>query len=199
STGQLGLRFLHFYPSQIKALAEGKRLRVLGEVRNGFFGWEMVHPQCRPVGEDTPTADTLTPVYPTTAGLSQASIRKAIHWAMTQDVLDESLPAWVYQSRHLPNFAQSLQALHYPQPSTPIEQLQDRAQPAWRRLAFDELLAQQLSMRRHYAKRRKLDAPALPISKKLISTLLKSLAFRLTDAQRNAAIEITRDLNRAHP
>lgn len=199
STGQLGLRFLHFYPSQIKALAEGKRLRVLGEVRNGFFGWEMVHPQCRPVGEDTPTADTLTPVYPTTAGLSQASIRKAIHWAMTQDVLDESLPAWVYQSRHLPNFAQSLQALHYPQPSTPIEQLQDRAQPAWRRLAFDELLAQQLSMRRHYARRRKLEAPALPISKKLISTLLKSLAFRLTDAQQKAALEITRDLTQAHP
>ncbi len=199
STGQLGLRFLHFYPSQIKALAEGKRLRVLGEVRNGFFGWEMVHPQCRPVGEDTPTADTLTPVYPTTAGLSQASIRKAIHWAMTQDVLDESLPAWVYQSRHLPNFAQSLQVLHYPQPSIPIEQLQDRAQPAWRRLAFDELLAQQLSMRRHYARRRKLEAPALPISKKLISTLLKILAFRLTDAQQKAALEITHDLTQAHP
>lgn len=199
STGQLGLRFLHFYPSQIKTLAEGKRLRVLGEVRNGFFGWEMVHPQCRPVGEDTPTADTLTPVYPTTAGLSQTSIRKAIHWAMTQDVLDESLPAWVYQSRHLPNFSQSLQALHYPQPSIPIEQLQDRAQPAWRRLAFDELLAQQLSMRRHYARRRKLEAPTLPISKKLISTLLKILAFRLTDAQQKAALEITHDLTQAHP
>jgi ATP-dependent DNA helicase RecG len=199
STGQLGLRFLHFYPSQIKALAEGKRLRVLGEVRNGFFGWEMVHPQCRPVGEDTPTADTLTPVYPTTAGLSQASIRKSIHWAMTQDLLNETLPDWVYQTHHLPSFAQSLQALHYPPPSMPIEQLQDRAQSVWRRLAFDELLAQQLSMRRHYARRRLLGAPALPPSKKLISALLKSLAFRLTDAQQKTALEITHDLTQPHP
>ena len=199
STGQLSLRFLHFYPSQIKALAEGKRLRVLGEVRNGFFGWEMVHPQCRPVGEDTPTADTLTPVYPTTAGLSQASIRKSIHWAMTQNQLEETLPGWVYQAHHLPGFAQSLRALHYPPPSMPIEQLQDRAQPVWRRLAFDELLAQQLSMRRHYARRRLLGAPALPPSKKLISALLKSLAFRLTDAQQKTALEITHDLTQPHP
>jgi ATP-dependent DNA helicase RecG len=199
ASGQLTLRFLHFYPSQIKALAEGKRLRVLGEVRNGFFGWEMVHPQCRPVGEDTPTADTLTPVYPTTAGLSQASIRKSIHWAMTQNQLEETLPDWVYQTHHLPGFAQSLQALHYPLPSMPIEQLQDRNQPAWRRLAFDELLAQQLSMRRHYARRRKLGAPALPTSKKLISALLKSLAFRLTDAQQKVALEITHDLTQPHP
>ena len=199
ASGQLTLRFLHFYPSQIKALAEGKRLRVLGEVRNGFFGWEMVHPQCRPVDEDTPTADTLTPVYPTTAGLSQASVRKSIHWAMTQNQQEETLPGWVYQAHHLPGFAQSLQALHYPPPSMPIEQLQDRTQPAWRRLAFDELLAQQLSMRRHYARRRRLGAPALPPSKKLISALLKSLAFRLTDAQQKAALEITHDLTQPHP
>lgn len=79
ASGQLTLRFLHFYPSQIKALAAGKRLRVLGEVRNGFFGWEMVHPQCRPVGVDTPVATSLTPVYPTTAGLSQAAIRKRLY------------------------------------------------------------------------------------------------------------------------
>ncbi len=199
STGQLSLRFLHFYPSQIKTLAQGKRLRVLGEVRNGFFGWEMVHPQCRPVGEDTPTADTLTPVYPTTAGLSQASIRKSIHWAMAQSQHEETLPDWVYQTYHLPSFAQSLQVLHYPQSSIPIEQLQDRSQPAWRRLAFDELLAQQLSMRRHYARRRMLGAPALPPSKKPISALLKSLAFRLTDAQQKAALEITHDLTQPHP
>jgi ATP-dependent DNA helicase RecG len=198
-TGQLSLRFLHFYPSQIKALAEGKRLRVLGEVRNGFFGWEMVHPQCRPVGEDTPTADTLTPVYSTTAGLSQTSIRKSIHWAMTQNQLEETLPEWVYQAHHLPGFAQSLQALHYPPPSMPIGQLQDRALPAWRRLAFDELLAQQLSMRRHYARRRMLGAPALPPSKKMISSLLKSLTFQLTDAQQKAALEITHDLTQPHP
>ena len=198
-SGQLTLRFLHFYPSQIKALAAGKRLRVLGEVRNGFFGWEMVHPQCRPVGVDTPVATSLTPVYPTTAGLSQAAIRKAVQWALAQHGLDETLPAWVYQTHQLPAFAASLQTLHAPSPQMPLEQLQDRRQAVWRRLAYDELLAQQLSMRRHYAKRRSLGAPPLPSSKKLISALLKSLGFRLTDAQQRAALEITQDLTQPHP
>lgn len=199
ASGQLTLRFLHFYPSQIKALAAGKRLRVLGEVRNGFFGWEMVHPQCRPVGVDTPVATSLTPVYPTTAGLSQAAIRKAVQWALAQHGFDETLPAWVYQTHQLPAFAASLQTLHAPSPQMPLEQLQDRTQAVWRRLAYDELLAQQLSMRRHYAKRRSLGAPPLPPSKKLISALLKSLGFRLTDAQQRAALEITQDLTQPHP
>lgn len=199
NTGQLSLRFLHFYPSQIKALSAGKRLRVLGEVRSGFFGWEMVHPQCRPVGEETPIADTLTPVYPTTAGLSQASLRKSIRWALEQDVLQETLPSWVYDSYNLPTFAHCLQALHHPAADANLEWLQDRSNPLWRRLAFDELLAQQLSMRRHYARRRNFGAPLLPPSKKLISALLKSLGFKLTNAQQKTALEITQDMTQAHP
>lgn len=199
NTGQLSLRFLHFYPSQIKALAEGKRLRVLGEVRNGFFGWEMVHPQCRPVGADTPVSHTLTPVYPTTAGLSQASLRKSISWALEQDQLYETLPAWVYQSYDFPEFAECLRGLHHPPADVSIEQLQDRINPPWRRLAYDELLAQQLSMRRHYARRRMLGAPALPPSKKLITLLLKSLGFKLTNAQQKTALEITQDMIQPHP
>lgn len=199
STGQLSLRFLHFYPSQIKALAEGKRLRVLGEVRNGFFGWEMVHPQCRPVGTDTPVSDTLTPVYPTTAGLSQAALRKSISWALEQDHLQETLPAWVYQPYDFPDFAECLRGLHHPPAVASLEQLQDRTSPPWRRLAYDELLAQQLSMRRHYARRRLLGAPALPASKKLITQLLKSLGFKLTNAQQKTALEITQDMTQPHP
>ena len=78
ASGQLTLRFLHFYPSQIAALAVGKKLRVYGEIRHGFFGYEMVHPTCKTVGETTQVAETLTPVYPTTAGLTQANLRKAI-------------------------------------------------------------------------------------------------------------------------
>jgi ATP-dependent DNA helicase RecG len=69
ASGQLTLRFLHFYPSQIAQLTMGKKLRVYGEIRHGFFGYEMVHPTCKNVGESTQVAETLTPVYPTTAGL----------------------------------------------------------------------------------------------------------------------------------
>ncbi len=199
ATGQLILRFLHFYPSQTKSLEAGKRFRVLGEVRNGFFGWEMVHPQCRPVTDDTPIPQTLTPVYPTTAGLSQLTLRKSIDWALQQNLLDEILPVWVYRPLQLPTFAESLRTLHHPFAGERLERLQDRANPVWRRLAFDELLAQQLSMRRHYARRRQQGAPALPPSRKLISALLKTLAFRLTGAQQKAALEITQDLTQAHP
>lgn len=89
--------------------------------------------------------------------------------------------------------------LHQPAAGTSIDRLQDRTAPEWRRLAFDELLAQQLSMRRHYARRKNQGAPALPASKKLIAALLQRLAFGLTSAQQRAALEITQDLTRAHP
>jgi ATP-dependent DNA helicase RecG len=197
--GQLTMRFLHFYPSQIKALATGKRLRVLGEVRHGFFGWEMVHPQYRPADVSTAMPETLTPVYPSTAGLSQAVLRKLISWALTQDKLAETLPPLVYCTLDLPGYAECLRALHHPQADTDVGQMQERSNPFWRRLAYDELLAQQLSMRRHYARRRSLGAPALPPSRKLITALLKNLAFKLTAAQQRAALEITRDLTQPHP
>ena len=199
ASGQLSLRFLHFYPSQIAALKVGKRLRVFGEVRGGFFGWEMVHPQCRPVRLDAPVAETLTPVYPTTAGLTQGALRKWIGWALKNDPLSETLPASIYHKLNLPGFAASLNALHHPLPEANLQALQDRVTPAWRRLAFDELLAQQLSMRRHYARRRSLGAPSLRPSKRLVTALLQSLPFALTKAQQKVALEISRDLAQAHP
>jgi ATP-dependent DNA helicase RecG len=198
-SGQISLRFLHFYPSQVKALAEGKRLRVLGEVRQGFFGWEMVHPQYRAADALSAMPETLTPVYPTTAGLSQATLRKLIGWALQQDSLAETLPPSAYRQLYLPGYAACLHALHHPEANGDVVQLQDRSTPCWRRLAYDELLAQQLSMRRHYARRRSLGAPALPLSRKLITALLKNLAFKLTPAQQSAACEITQDLTQPHP
>ena len=116
ASGQLTLRFLHFYPSQIAALASGKKLRVYGEIRHGFFGYEMVHPQCKNVGEKTEVAETLTPIYPTTAGLTQASLRKAIAIALKQADLSETLPTSIYTRANLPAFAVSVHALHSPAP-----------------------------------------------------------------------------------
>src|SRR5215217_6774259 len=70
------LRFFSFYPSQQKALAVGARLRIRGELKGGFLGWQMVHPTCHAAGGELPQA--LTPVYSTVAGLPQAYIRKAV-------------------------------------------------------------------------------------------------------------------------
>ncbi|CAN4265354.1 RecG RecG-like helicase [Methylophilaceae bacterium] len=199
TSGQLTLRFLHFYPSQIAALKVGKKLRVYGEVRSGFFGYEMVHPNCKAVGETSVVAQTLTPVYPTVAGLSQSSLRKAIGLALRQQVWAETLPASIYQALNLPSFADSLQALHNPAANADVVALSDKTTPHSRRLALDELLAQQLSMRKHYARRRSIDAPRFMPSKKWVSALLKSLPFALTAAQQKVALEIERDLTQAHP
>src|SRR3954451_4210986 len=101
-SGVLVMRFLNFYTSQMKQLAPGTRVRLFGEIRQGFFGAEMVHPRYRVVREDTPIAKTLTPVYPTTAGLTQANLQR-----MTRDALDavdltDTLPAALLKKLRLP-------------------------------------------------------------------------------------------------
>lgn len=199
ASGQLTLRFLHFYPSQINALKVGTKLRVYGEVRHGFFGYEMVHPQCKNMGDSTPVKEQLTPIYPTTAGLTQPNIRKAIQIAMQQNLLDETLPAGVYKNLGLPSFLASIHVLHNPPPDANLGALENRTTPEWRRLAFDELLAQQLSMRKHYAKRRSLNAPAIAASQILVPQLLKNLAFTLTQSQQKVVAEISHDLTCPHP
>lgn len=199
ASGQLTLRFLHFYPNQIAALKVGTKLRVYGEVRSGFFGYEMVHPTCKAVGTQTTVAETLTPVYPTVVSLTQPTLRKAICIALNQNALDETFPASVYQRFQFPSFATSLQALHNPPPDADIQGLEDKTTPEWQRLAFDELLAQQLSMRKHYERRRSVDAPKFNKSKQLVSALLKSLPFALTHAQQKVAVEIEHDLTQPHP
>ena len=198
-TGQLVLRFLHFYPSQVASLQEGRHIRAFGEVRGGFFDWEMVHPQCRQAEEGAPVADTLTPLYSTTAGLSQATVRKWIAWALQHADMAEILPQGIYQALSLPSLAGSLQQLHHPVPGIDLASIEAHDHPAWRRLAFDELLAQQLSMRKHHERRRHQGAPALALSRKLVTALLRSLPFALTQAQQRVALEIGRDLQQSHP
>jgi ATP-dependent DNA helicase RecG len=199
ANGQLTLRFLHFYPSQIAAFAVGRKIRAYGEVRHGFFGYEMVHPQCKNVGEKTVVAETLTPVYPTTAGLTQPTIRKAIQIALKQDMMQETLPAGVYKELNLPNFKASICALHSPSPDANLNALENRISPEWRRLAFDELLAQQLSMRKHYIKRRSLDAPEIAVSQILAPKMLQHLSFSLTKSQQKVVAEIAHDLTQSYP
>ncbi len=198
-TGELTLRFLNFYPSQQKQLAEGTRVRVFGEIRSGFFGDEMVHPRVKTVREGEALPAALTPVYPTTAGLAQSALRKLIDRAMKQVSLADLLPDALRKSLRLPEFERSVRALHHPQPGMSIAALEDRTHPAWRRIKFEELLAQQLSLRKAYAARRARRAPVLQGSGALSGPLLASLPFALTGAQQRAVDEIARDLATPHP
>lgn len=199
ASGQLTIRFLHFYPNQINALKIGNQIRVYGEVRHGFFGYEMVHPQCKTARDASEVSEQLTPIYPTTSGLSQASIRKAIKSIMHEHMFLETLPRSIYQSLNLPSFSDSIQGLHYPPPDADLTALENHTSPEWRRLAFDELLAQQLSMRKHYAKRRSVNAPEIARSETLVEQLLNYLPFKLTQAQLKVIEEISSDLTQRHP
>lgn len=197
--GQLVLRFLNFYPSQIQAMAVGKLLRIAGEVRGGFFGAEMVHPQARPTTPDAPMPETLTPVYPTTAGLGQITLRKLVGKALAQVDLDETLPPETYVAFGFPAFGQAIRQLHAPPPDIARAQLEARSHPAFRRLAFDELLAQQFSLRLARAQRAAKKSRALTPETQLTTALRAALPFCLTDAQEKVWQEISTDLNRAQP
>ena len=198
-SGELTLRFLNFYGSQVKTLAPGNVVRVFGSVRDGHFGAEMVHPRYRVVAAHAPVAQALTPVYPTTAGLGQEGLRRLIARTLAEEPLAETLPVALCAALGLPAFAAAVRLLHNPPPDVAQSALQGRVHPAWRRMKFDELLAQQLSMRVHYQRRRAAGAPVLRARGKLVQALLARLPFQLTRAQNAVLAQIREDIGQAHP
>ncbi|WIT13508.1 ATP-dependent DNA helicase RecG [Paucibacter sediminis] len=198
-SAQLLLRFLHFYPSHQKSLAAGARVRVRGEIRGGFFGREIVHPTFKLVNEGAPLADSLTPVYPTSAALPQAYLRKAVGSALQRAPLEEILPEQAVP-RQLPALREALMFLHHPPPQARLSMLEDHSHPAWQRLKFEELLAQQLSQLQAQRERARLRAPALRGRRGgLHEQLLAALPFTLTGAQQRVCEEIAQDLARPQP
>jgi ATP-dependent DNA helicase RecG len=198
-SGVLTLRFFNFYPSQLKQLAAGTRVRAFGEIRQGFFGAEMIHPRYRVVKPATPVSSALTPIYPTTAGLGQDPLRRLIERALEESALDDTLPDSALAALHMPSFAAAVRYLHNPPPDADQPALVERRHPAWRRVKFDELLAQQLSMRLHYRRRRAAVAPPLKARGTLTRALLRRLPFALTRAQKKALGEVQHDLAQPHP
>ncbi|KVO62112.1 ATP-dependent DNA helicase RecG [Burkholderia stagnalis] len=205
---QLVLRFLNFYGSQVKQMVVGQRLRVRGDVRGGFFGMEMVHPAVRVVEADAPLPQVLTPVYPSTAGVSQAYLRKAIENAVERTPLPELLPPEIDRAYlrplGVPSLADAVRILHHPGVDSDEAALMDGSHPAWTRIKFDELLAQQLSLKRAHEERRTRSAPAMPRraandAGALTTRLYAALPFTLTGAQARVVDEIAHDLTLPHP
>ena len=194
----LFLRFIHFYPSQQKQLAVGKRIRAVGEIKHGFYGDEMIHPKIRDA-ETGGLAESLTPVYPTVNGLNQPTLRRIIQTALDTTPLHDTLPDALLGRLKLPHLAASLRLLHAPPPSLSVQQLSDGALPAWQRLKFDELLAQQLSMR--LARQKRISGQAAPLTGNgtLSQPLLNALPFALTCAQEKALAEIRQDMAQTFP
>ena len=199
----LVLRFFNFWGSQLRqfqqAAETGRRVRAFGELRRGFFGAEMAHPRYRIIDEGEPLPTTLTPIYPATEKLKQQDLRAAVLSALDGETLDDTLPAELRRRLGLADFGDSVRLLHRPPPGSDLAGLANRTHPAWRRLKFDELLAQQLSMRFAYRRRRTRAAPVLKVNGALLKGFLSTLPFALTRAQTRAMNEVLHDLREAHP
>ena len=194
----LGIRFLNFYPSHLKLFQPGASFRFSGEVRGGFLGLEMVHPRFVKADDATPLPTQLTPVYPTTAGLGQATLRKLVERALAAPIAD-TLPADWLAKLGLPELEASIRLLHQPPLDSALAELESRRHPAWQRLAFDELLAQQLSLANARRNRQSRSTRPLPPRQQLTAAFIRALPFALTAAQARAWQEISTDLAQPHP
>jgi ATP-dependent DNA helicase RecG len=195
----LMLRFFHFRNSQLAqfkdAAAKGQHVRAFGEVRLG----EMVHPRYRFVAGSEPLPETLTPVYPSSAGIGQGTLRIKVLEALDAGPLEDTVPPDLRAKYGLPAFDDSVRLLHRPPPGIDAAALLERTHPAWRRVKFDELLAQQLSLRLAYRRRRSRSAPVLRADGALLRAFAARLPFKLTRAQTRAMNEVLRDLVQPHP
>jgi ATP-dependent DNA helicase RecG len=204
-TGSVTLRFFHFSASQQAQLVRGQRLRCFGEARMGPAGLEIVHPEYRralPGGGADAGSETLTPIYPTTEGVQQGRLRALTEHALdllSRGAIADHVPPGVLDAFDLPPLEAALRYVHRPPPDADVADLAAGCHPAQRRLAFEELLAHQLSLRLLREATDRDRAWALTRASDLVDRCLAQLPFRLTGAQARVWAEIERDLARPHP
>jgi ATP-dependent DNA helicase RecG len=202
-TGLLDLRFIHFSTAQRENLQRGRTVLCYGEVRGNKRGLEMIHPEYSFIEPDDEggTDAHLTPVYPTTEGLHQLSIRKLVQQALERhlDDIEEYLPPDVLAQLALPDLKSALLTVHRPPPDADVAALEAGVHPAQQRLAFEELLAHHLSLLRRREEVEQEHAAAMDADPVLRTRFLGLLPFSLTGAQQRVAQEIAVDLARPHP
>lgn len=201
-TGSLTLRFFNFTAAQKNSLAAGRLIRCFGETRPGKYGLEMAHPEYKLLGEEQAgqTEEALTPVYPTTEGLRQLTLRSLTDQALAQLDLygvEELLPVGLYP--HQIDLAAALRLLHRPPPSVALTLLESGQHPAQQRLVLEELLAHNLSVLKVRAQAQTQLARALKPAPALVEQLLGALPFTPTGAQSRVVAEIAKDLQQSHP
>jgi len=201
-SGILTLRFFNFNAAMKNSLATGRRVLAYGEAKRGKYGAEMIHPEYRVQGDlSTPELqETLTPVYPTTEGVKQATLRKLTDQAL--DLLDtcatpELLPPHLAQG--MMTLPEALRTLHRPPPSLQLADLDTGQHPAQRRLILEELLAHNLSMLALRAGAQRYHAQPLSQQDALKQRFLASLPFKPTGAQTRVVAEIENDMALDYP
>jgi len=204
-TGYLSLRFFHFTAKQQSNLSPGTLISCFGEIRNGYQGLEIIHPEYKIISSTENITETcLSPIYPLTEGLRQATLRKAIQQALSlylsdQQSLTDWLPAEILEHYHYPCLKTALQSLHQPEQQITVEQLQHGNLPALKRLAFEELLAHHLTLLKNKNAIKKWQAPLFKATKAQTSQFISDLPFQLTAAQKRVITEITTDCTSNQP
>jgi len=203
TSGSLQLRFLHFYPSQMKMFEAGNRIRILGEARHNLFAFEMIHPQCKLTKEGDVLPEALTPIYSLVAGVGQKTVKDAIdklflHFDLKNYLKDLFSPS-VYEKLQLPNLYESIKSIHHPKDFKEVAKHEAFSSMAYQRIIFDEFLAQQLSLRSNYLIRRALTATPFKATNKLTNIFIDHLEFDLTNAQKKVIQEIKNDLEKNYP
>lgn len=202
-TGSVNLRFFHFSAAQKNNLSVGLNIRCYGEMQRGGRGLEIIHPEYKPLDQDkplTPVEETLTPVYPTTDGLRQISLRNLTEQALIRlkrGQVEELLPENFNHESY--SLAQALAFIHRPTPDTSVLQLEAGKHPAQLRLIKEELLAHNLSMLKLRESSDVHQAVSLQVDEKVESAFLTSLPFSPTNAQARVVKEIRQDLAKDQP
>jgi len=204
-TGIILLRFFHFNKQQIQSLNNSTMIHAFGEVRDFNNRIEMTHPEYHLIEDESQSHvdENLTPIYPTTQGLTQTRLRNLVQLALNHCEKELVQLEWMSELQLLeyqfPKLGDAIQFLHNPPPDTSLATLEQGEHPALKRLVFDELLAQRLSLQFARHSRSELQAPLLPQEHQLIQDFYATLPFTLTQAQQRVAKEISQDLNQTKP
>lgn len=201
-TSTLTLRFFHFSAAQKNSLEKGAKIRAFGEVRAGKYGLEMMHPEYKVIKDDgiSILEESLTPVYPTTEGIKQITLRnlteQALKW-LQRGGLAELMPEKLYANQI--SLSDALMLVHRPPPDIELSSLEEGQHPAQHRLIIEELLAHHLSVLkvRHQSKRQQ--TIVIQPDKVLITKFLQTLSFQPTGAQQRVVEEIQQDMQLSSP
>ena len=201
-SGDLKLRFLNFYPSQIKQFEKGKILRIYGEIKSNSFLFEMIHPKYEFVSPKTPIKDFYSPIYPSTEGLSQKMFFKLVQKVFEKENFETQYPDYfkkLYKKRKLPSLLESLKSIHKPSNKFEKKIFDDRTSIYHQRLIYDELLAHQFFFRGKYHENKSYKSKPILYSNSAHKNFLNNLEFKLTNQQQSSFLEIKNDLNQSHP
>ena len=204
SSGSMTLRFFHFSAAQKESLAVGTQLRVYGEVKHGRAGFELFHPEYKPLSQvSQEPSDTLTPIYPTTEGLMQPRLRsiigQAVDLVVGNEAIEDYLPREIVAKFNLASLTDAIRHIHRPPANAFGGWDREAITSGIGRLAFEELLTHRLSLRRLRDDAAAQTAPQFAGENQLIRGFLSTLPFELTGGQRRAFAEISDDLSRPTP